>query len=337
MPSDTPTYERTVSVIVPVYNAVDHLEMCVSSILSQTYERLELILVDDGSTDGSGALCDELASADSRVRVIHQENGGIGAAQNAGLNVATGAFITFCDNDDLMSPHLVARLVDALVRADADMSCCRWWNVGASLASDLRGAHADDPEGDTLVFDNAAESYQTIFSALLRKLTRTELQYFSEANWGKMYRAELFDGVRFPEHRYAQDVAVAMKLYLRMRRVASCTDRLYFWIQRHDSVSHSQRSSSYYHDIVDAHATAFEASLEHGILPARAYYGLTALTYERRNVSTKLDAATYAADRARVRSLRRRLTPWRRARCLGLLALRRAEVLVYDRTIHRRS
>ncbi|MCM3779307.1 glycosyltransferase family 2 protein [Microbacterium hydrocarbonoxydans] len=332
-----PASERTVSVIVPVYNAISHLTATVDSILSQTYPHLEVILVDDGSTDGSGALCDDLGAADSRVRVIHQPNGGIGAAQNAGLDAATGGFITFCDNDDLMSPHLVDRLLSALVEADADMSCCRWWNVGASGARAALARHRDDPPGDIVVFDDAARSYQNVFSVGLRRLRGEELKYFSEANWGKLYRASLFQGLRFPEGRFAQDVAIAMDLYERIRRVASRSDRLYFWLQRGDSVSHSLRSAAYYHDIVRAHARSFEKALALGVLPARAFYGLTALRYERRSVGSPSEAETYRSDRVLVRSLRARLNIIQRVRCFGLLALRRVEVFVYDRTIHRRQ
>lgn len=337
MSTDPPAYERTVSVIVPVYNAVAHLGACIASIQQQTHSALDVILVDDGSTDGSGELCDEIAATDPRVRVIHQTNGGIGAAQNAGLDAAVGEFVTFCDNDDLMSPHLVERLLGILLDADADMSCCRWWNVGASAAGAALEDHRDDPPGATLVFSDAARSYQTIFSVALRRLRNEELRYFSEANWGKLYRTSLFNGIRFPSGRFAQDVAIAMDLYLRMRRVASCSDRLYFWLQRGDSVSHSLRSASYYHDIVRAHASAFELALANGILPARAYYGLTALNFERRAISDTADAERHSQDRALVRELRSRLTLTQRARCFGLLVLRRAEVFVYDRTIHRRS
>lgn len=326
-----------VSVIVPVYNAVAHLDACVASILAQTHQGIDVILVDDGSTDGSGALCDEIAATDPRVRVIHQRNGGIGAAQNAGLDAAAGAFITFCDNDDLMSPHLIERLLSILIETDADMSCCRWSNVGASMAAVARAQHADDPPGTMITFDDAARSYQNIFSVALRRLKKEELKYFSEANWGKLYRATLFDGVRFPPGRFAQDVAVAMELYVRMRRVASCSDRLYFWLQRGDSVSHSLRSALYYHDIVRAHATSFEAALANGILPARAFYGLTALRFERRATRSAEDEERYHADHTLVQALKARLTLVQRARCVALLLLRRAEVFVYDRTIHRRS
>ena len=336
MSIDPPAFERTVSVIVPVYNAADHLGACIASILSQTHHHLDVILVDDGSTDGSGVLCDEFAAADSRVRVIHQVNGGIGAAQNAGLDAARGEYITFCDNDDLMSPHLIERLLSTLIAADADMSCCRWWNVGASMATAALEQHSDDPPGIAMTIDDAARSYQNVFSAALRRLRKQELQYFSEANWGKLYSAALFDDVRFPAGRFAQDVAVAMDLYLGMRRVSSCSDRLYYWVQRGDSVSHSLRSASYYHDIVRAHARSFEAALVNGILPARAYYGMTALRFEKRSVRSSADAELYRSDRALVRTLVSRLSLMQRAGCIVRCAIRQAEVVVYNRTVHRR-
>ena len=103
--------DAKVSIIVPVYNAERHLGACVDSILAQEHGDIQVILVDDGSTDASGAICDRYAEQDDRVVVVHRENGGIAAAQNSGLDVADGEFLTFCDNDDLMSPRLVGRLV----------------------------------------------------------------------------------------------------------------------------------------------------------------------------------------------------------------------------------
>ncbi|MFT4260667.1 glycosyltransferase family 2 protein [Microbacterium sp.] len=325
-----------VSVIIPVYNAQAYLAACVGSILAQTHEELQIILVDDGSTDASGRICDELASEDDRVEVVHQPNGGIAVAQNTGLDRARGALITFCDNDDLMDPRMIARLVQILEDGDADMSCCRWRNVGASRAQDELRAHEHDPLGESIVFTGAARAYQLIFSLTLRRLGGNELRYFSEANWGKLYRRELFDGIRFPSGRYAQDVAVAMQLYRRMTRVASCGDALYYWLQRGDSVSHGMRSTSYYHDIVTAHAASFDTSIELGILPARAYTGLRTVDVERRSIRTPQDRALYESDRQAFRDRLRRLTWNQRVTCRLLFTLRMLEVKVYNVTIHRR-
>ncbi|WP_455133363.1 glycosyltransferase family 2 protein [Microbacterium aurum] len=326
-----------VSIIVPVHNAEGFLEATVGSLLVQSYSRIEVLLVDDGSTDSSGRICDRFAALDERVRVIHQDNAGIGAAQNAGLDAAVGDLITFCDNDDLVRPTLIERLVAVLVDADADMSCCRWANVGASAAAEELRRHVDDPPGEVLVFGEPARHYQEVFSLAHRRVTRRELQYFSEANWGKLYRAALWDGIRFPERVYAQDVAVAMDLYLRMRTVASCSDVLYYWLQHPHSVSHDSRRTKYFHDIVQAHSHAFDLALRAGITPARAYGGMMTLDLERRSIRDQADRTLHLADRARVKAQVARLTAMQRWKCGLLHVIRRLEVRVYRLTVHRRS
>lgn len=175
-----------------------------------------------------------------------------------------------------------------------------------------------------------------MFPRILRRVQGTELRYFSEANWGKLYRAELFDDLRFPSGRFAQDVSIAMDLYGRMRRVASTAEPLYAWAQHGDSVSHSRRSAAYYADIVEAHARCFEEAHDQGILPARAYFGLGALTYEKRAARTPDERTRFDRDRRRVKALKRRLTPMQRWRCRALRGLRMLEVVVYNLTIHRR-
>lgn len=115
---------KLVSVIVPIYNVEPYLETCVDSILSQTYGELEVILVDDGSADNCGAICDRYAAQDARVRVIHKENGGVSSARNAGLDAATGDYVMFTDGDDRIEPEMVAVLLDAVTKNDADVATC---------------------------------------------------------------------------------------------------------------------------------------------------------------------------------------------------------------------
>ena len=216
------------------------------------------------------------------------------------------------------------------------MSCCRWNSVGESTAEESLRVHALDPAGPSITFEDPARAYQSVFSLLLRTLGRQELRYFSEANWGKLYRAALFDGIRFPEGRFAQDVAVAMDLYAKMTRVASCADALYFWVQHPRSVSHRVEATRYFHDIVRAHGRSFDRALAAGITPARAYGGLMTITLERSSVQTAEDAELYRGDVEFVRARVSQLTIRQRAKCRLLHWIRRREVQVYRATVHRR-
>ena len=116
--------KELISVIVPVYNVRSYLEKCFESVAGQNYRNLEIILVDDGSTDGSGALCEELARRDSRVRVIHKKNGGLGSARNAGIDAARGEILSFIDSDDWIEPGMYDTLTEIMHRENAQIIAC---------------------------------------------------------------------------------------------------------------------------------------------------------------------------------------------------------------------
>ncbi|WP_241217026.1 glycosyltransferase family 2 protein [Bifidobacterium goeldii] len=332
-----------ISVIVPVYNAQTVLRYCVDSILDQSHQNLELILVDDGSTDDSPRMCDDYAAHDPRVRVIHQPNGGIAVAQNTGLDAARGTYIAFADNDDILDRHNLELLLHALESTGADMSKARWRQFGVSqleavAAEAARGA-AEPPH--VTVFRNPLRAYQTVFCKSLRlagdRLGRkTETRYFNEANWCRLYRRELWDGVRFPEGMYAQDVMVAGELYSRMHKVADIDVVLYHWLQSASSVTHNERSFGYYHDNVAAGVANFAHALDEGIVPARSYYTMTTMLADEPHAHDADDPgnrACYERDRAAVRALLSRLTPAQRVHCATLAAIRLAEKQIYDRKI----
>lgn len=339
---------QLISVIVPVYNAERYLERCVDSVLAQSYRNLELVLVDDGSTDGSAALCDAYAARDARVRVIHQENGGIGAAQNAGLDAARGELIAFADNDDILHHRNLELLYRALVDVDADMAKGRWRQVGISSLEDTVRACGDEPEGsgERTRIDDPLHAYQSVFCKSLRIAgsllgRRTEARYFNEANWCRLYRRELWDGLRFPEGRYAQDICMAGPLYARMKRVVDVDAVLYYWVQAPSSVTHSKRDPRFWHDNVAAAEQNFRFTRAQGVLPCRNYFGLTASTRdEGRGLRGMGDAATaedwsvYERDRAVTRELVTTLSLFERLRCAVLANIRRLENKVYDRRIH---
>ena len=119
---------KMVSVIVPIYNAACYLESCIDSIINNTYRNLQIILVDDGSTDSSAAICDKFAASDSRIVVIHQRNSGLVAARNAGIGAASGDYISFVDADDQIAPEFYAKMVAAIESKDADIAACEYRN-----------------------------------------------------------------------------------------------------------------------------------------------------------------------------------------------------------------
>lgn len=332
-----------VSIIVPVYNAEKYLRYCVDSILWQSYEHLEIILVDDGATDSSPMILDEYQRRDNRVRVIHQTNGGIAKAQNAGLDAAHGDYIAFADNDDILDRRNIELLLHALISTGADMSKARWRQFGVSqieeVAMEAREGAAE-PE-HVSVFTNPLNAYQTVFCKSLRLIGdklrhNTEARYFNEANWCRLYKRELWDGVRFPEGMYAQDVMVAGELYARMDKVADLNVNLYNWLQSAGSVTHQEHSFGFYHDNFAAGAHNFRFCLEHGVLPMRSYYTMVGACAEETtspDFNLPENQAQHETDKAELDQLLANLSRQQRFRCTITRRIRLLEKYVYDRKV----
>jgi len=191
----------TLSVIVPVFNTADKLERCVSSILSQHVDGLELILVDDGSTDGSPALSDRLAGADERVRVIHRPNGGLSAARNTGIDAATGTWIAFVDSDDELAPDTL----DPNLELTSD---------SIDLVEFPVAVHYGAPNAYNLDFQLVTTSGDKVFPHWIMSGGYTHCYA-----WNKIYRATLFDGIRFPENENFEDAAICPQIISRCRAV----------------------------------------------------------------------------------------------------------------------
>lgn len=339
MPNSTPL----VSIIVPVYNAEDYLRYCVDSILQQSYANLEVILVDDGAKDSSPQICDEFAAQDNRVTVIHQENGGIAKAQNTGLDAAHGEYIAFADNDDILDRHNIEYLLHALQNTGADMSKARWRQFGVSQLDEVAQEAATGAETPSkiTVFEHPLAAYQTVFCKSLRiigdKLGRsTEARYFNEANWCRLYKRELWDGIRFPEGMYAQDVMVAGDLYIRMHKVADLNVNLYNWLQSAGSVTHQERSFGFYHDNFTAGAANFRLCLEQGVRPGRSYYTLVGALHEETTApdfSDALNEQQHKADQDELNELLGKLSYVQRLHCAMIRQIRLLEKHIYDARI----
>ncbi|WP_394963965.1 glycosyltransferase [Candidatus Allofournierella excrementigallinarum] len=230
-----------ISVIVPVYKVEDCLPACAESLLGQTFTDFELIFVDDGSPDGCGALCDGYAAKDGRVKVIHQQNGGLSAARNAGLDIAKGEAIAFVDSDDVVAADYLEKLHAALEEAGADMALCAVEDVDEGLA----------PLGERALTLPAAAG---VFGGkdLLAEFFGPASTYYTVA-WNKLYRRRLWQDLRYPAGRIHEDDAVAHLLFWQAKKVVCLADVLYFYRLRQGSICRTGLRPSAF-DGVDAAA-----------------------------------------------------------------------------------
>ena len=216
-----------VSVIVPLYNVEDYLRTTVETAMRQTYTDLEIILVDDGSTDGSGALCDALAAGDERIRVIHKPNGGVAEARNAGLDAAEGEYIFFLDSDDIIPDDAIEVLVNMCMKNEAELAMAayvRFRDVPVKVR---------EREYSTECFDDR--------EAVRRMLGNMG---YTHGLWNKLYQADLWDGIRFRVGKLYEDLDTSFKVVSRVSR-AVYTDRpLYQYRVHTGSIMHSNIKES---------------------------------------------------------------------------------------------
>lgn len=194
---------ETISVIIPVYNVQEYLRKCLDSVIGQTYDNLEILLVNDGSTDRSGEICDYYASRDSRIRVIHQQNGGLASARNTGMDAAKGAYIGFVDSDDWIDLDMYEFLYNLLHQHQADLSICR-------LKEITHAKLINRSTGQLLVCDG--------LSAVKRIFRRENDFHIGYSVFNKLYKKELLDNLRFPVGRLTEDIYFTPKLMYRCRK-----------------------------------------------------------------------------------------------------------------------
>ena len=215
--------EDLVSVIIPVYNVKPYLQMCADTVFAQTFRNLEIIFVDDGSTDGSGEICDELALKDPRVKVIHQENGGLSDARNTGIEASTGSFLYFLDSDDAISPVTIAHLWTACIRTKADVA----------IGDHIRFSEEKIPEERRNFSSESLNAEEAIRRMLLN-------QGYTNTAWGKLFRRELWSDMRFPKGLLNEDLAVIYDVMVQVKKVVVVKDALYFYRVRKGSIMTSR-------------------------------------------------------------------------------------------------
>ncbi len=209
-----------ISVIVPVYNVEQYLDKCVQSIVTQTYKNLEIILVDDGSTDNSGAICDEWAKKDSRIVVIHKENGGLSDARNAGVLAASGEYIGFIDSDDYIEPVMYEKLYSLISVNDADMALC--------------GVQRKNENGETFSPFSTRQIGKFQGEEIFNTVDFNNPYYIIA--WNKLYKRNLVLKIQFPKGRLHEDEFTAHRFYGECKKIVCCDTPLYHYLKRMGSI-----------------------------------------------------------------------------------------------------
>ncbi len=247
--------DKLVSVIVPIYNVAEYLDKCVETIIGQTYKNIEIILVDDGSTDACPTMCDSYAERDSRIKVIHKRNGGLSDARNAGIEIASGEYFAFIDSDDYVAADFIETLLTVCEENSCKIAQCKSMSVTDDSGKggnekysmeliagcDMIRRIYEDPTADTIVI------------------------------WSKLYRRELFDNIRFPFGKLHEDEFTDYKLFDLCEKVAVLDKTMYFYRVNPDSIvrrSYSLKRMSIFE--------ALEERREY--LAGRGYTELAALT-----------------------------------------------------------
>ena len=225
--------EELISIIVPVYYVEEYIEKCVESIINQTYKNIEIILVDDGATDNSGKICDELGKRDSRIKIIHKANGGLSDARNAGLKIAKGEYIGFVDSDDYIAKDMFETLYNLNKKYNSEISIVSFYEIYKGKVIGVR--------------DSKNLEELTKIEAIRELLIDTNIQSYA---WNKLFKKELFDGLEFPTNKNFEDIATTLLLFEKANKVVLLEDPKYYYVRRDNSIV-GVRNYKTYKDYLD--------------------------------------------------------------------------------------
>lgn len=217
-----------ITIVVPIYNTEKYLKKCIDSIISQTYKNIEIILVNDGSTDNSKKICEEYEKKDDRIKLINKKNGGQGSAKNVGIDAATGNYIGFVDSDDYIDEDMFETLYNLCIKNEADISM-----VAFNKVIDGKVMKTIDFNGETIIFDK--------FNAIKELLLDREIKNYS---WNKLFKKEIYNDVRFSENLKYEDIEITVRLFEKINRLAYKKISKYYYVQRNNSTVNSKKYSN---------------------------------------------------------------------------------------------
>ena len=212
------------SIIVPVYKVEKQLERCIRSILNQSFTNFELILVDDGSPDKCGEICDEYEKKDKRIKVIHKKNGGLSDARNAGLNIAIGKYIGFVDSDDIIHPEMYEKMYSYINKYNVDIVQCKFKKF-----ENIEDINKFSKINNT--YTNI--EYYTSKEAIMDMIDNNKINVNT---WNKLYKRELFENERFPKGKIHEDEFLTYKLIYKSNKIAYINEELYYYYQNDNGI-----------------------------------------------------------------------------------------------------
>ena len=236
-----------VSMIVPVYQVEKYIAQCIDSVLNQTFQDFELILIDDGSKDKSGLICDSYAAKDNRILVIHTENNGAATARNIGLEHASGRYITFLDGDDYLAENMLARLYEVIVHSEYDMVVCDFLNL------------LPDEKDNFIVH---LQEKNVSGREVLEHLKNEKNHGVWTIVWNKIYKREVLENIRFPDGKYFEDEFFSNQLYLKCNEIHVIPDVLCYHRVLASSTMNTQKTENYL-DLLDALRERLEIYLKY--------------------------------------------------------------------------
>ncbi len=231
---------KLVSIIVPIYKVEEYLKKCLDSIIGQTYKNIEIILVDDGSPDKCGNICEEYVKKDTRIKTFHKKNGGLSDARNYGLKKATGKYILFIDSDDWIEPKMIEILVNTLEKNNADISMC-----GFKLIQNGTANNCNWFKQDTLLSKKDA----------LKMLLENKI--ITNHAWNKLYKKTLIEKFPFPKGKLYEDVRIMHNVFMNCNKVAITKEYLYNYLMRNDSIAKINKISNRF-EYIDAFIKRYE-------------------------------------------------------------------------------
>lgn len=286
--------EEQISIIVPVYNVENYLENSLQSIVNQTYKNLEIILIDDGSTDNSLIICNKFAKQDNRIKVLHKQNEGVCVARNKGIELSTSKYVTFIDSDDYIAADYVQSLYDCIIANDVDLVISNAINI------------AED--GTIVKYDDIEDLFMTKEECLYELLTE---KHFYHVCWGNLYKKEFLKQCRFnPKYRIAEDLDFLYEYISKIENAYFLSKKTYYWIIRNSSVTHLEYSEKWNDELEVCNSIIDKTK----ILQNKLYKGAIG-KYIRANVN---QAHRFNLDRYKVKLLRNNIRMYK------------GEVLKYD-------